>query len=341
MRPVTVAILGAVAVVTAGAAVLSWHPGNTTIKVEGRGEPVLPGMVEKANEISRIAVAEGDRSIAIHKGEKVWEIEGVGYPVEAGRFQNNMVGLLRMARLEPKTAVAAKYPLLELGAPGKPDTKGREFTLYDGKGGELARIRLGKKAPGRGDKGADGEYVLVGKDPQSWLVNGFVGAGAAITDWVDPEIVAINVNTVDRAVITRADGERLELYRNGITEQNTPKFEIAGGVPEGKKVKVDIAVRYAATDLANLELVDVRRAKPGGKHLSDAELTMSTGLKVDYSLDEDDTGNWVTVKVADPGKDEKLAQHITETTAGWQYRLKDYKVGQLEKRLADLIEDAN
>jgi hypothetical protein len=330
-------ILLIAAALTTAAAAWSYRANHRLAVDLVRGERLIPDLVDKVNEVAAVETSDAAGTLKVVRKDEGWVIDGRGYPADAEKLQRLLVALVQFSKLEAKTAVAAKYPLLELDDP-QSGGKGRLVTLSDKEGATLAAIVLGKPAPGRAGPGKDAQYVRLAGEPQSWLVLGRIDAASDVTRFADPKVVAIGVDAVARARIVHPDGEILEVVRNGVTEAGTPKFEIAGGVPEGRKVKSDIGVRYTATDLANLEFTDVRPAKAGGIEAARAELETEDGLKLAYRLVEEDGQGWVSVEVIADGKDPAAAEDIRKRTAGWEYRLSEYKAKQLKKRKADLIE---
>jgi len=338
MTPRTLIVLACLAVISTTAAVWSYTANHHYAVDAAAGERVLPKLVNRINDVAAIETKDGHGSIRVDRKGKGWVVAGSGYPADAKKLQKILVSLVQLTKLEGKTSAPAKYAQLEVGDPGKKDAKGRLVTLYDKSGKKIAAIVLGKLAPGRAGEGKDAQYVRIEGEAQSWLAVGRVDAYSDVTRWVDPTVVSLLVNHVERARIIHPDGEVLEVDRNGKTSAGTPKFDIAGTIPAGKKVKSDIGVRYTATDLANVDFVDVRPVKKGTSEVSRAELSMDDGLKISYRLTEEDGKGWITVAVLDKGKDAKKADEIAKRTAGWEYQISDYKEKQFKKRLADLLE---
>jgi len=333
-----IVILVVMAVVSTAAAMWSYQANHRLAVDVVEGERVLSGLVDKVNDVAAIEAADAAGTIRLERGAKGWAVAGSGYPADPEKLQKILVALVQLSKLEAKTAAAGKYAQLNVDDHGAPDSKARLVTLMDKDGSTIAAIVLGKLAPGRAGQGKDAQYVRVEGEAQSWLALGRVDAASDIAKWVDPKVVAIRVDQVERARIIHADGEVLVVFHNGTTEAGTARFEIAGVLPKGKKIKSDIGVRYTATDLANVEFVGVRPVKEGTTEVARVELEMADGLKIGYRLVEDDGKGWITVSVLARGKDESEAAEIARRTAGWEYQLSDYKQKQFKKRLAELLE---
>ena len=338
MTPRILIALFLMAVVSTAAAVWSYQANHHLAVDVAQGERVLPGLVDKVNDVATIVTKDAKGSIRIERHDKGWVVAGSGYPADPDKVQKVLVSLVELTKLEAKTSAPAKYAQLEVDDPTSIASKSHLVSLLDKNGKTIAAIVLGKPAPGRAGAGKYAEYVRVEGEARSWLATGRVDASSDITRWVDATVVALSVDHVERARITHPDGEVLEVFHNGTTSAGTAKFDVVGAIPDGKKIKSDIGVRYTATDLANVDFIGVRPVKAGTKEVSRAELEMADGLKIGYRLSEEDGKSWITVKVLAKGKDEKQADAIAKRTAGWEYELSDYKVKQFKKRLADLLE---
>ncbi len=338
MTPRVLIALAVMALVSTAAAVWSYDVNHRLNVDAAQGERVLPGLLDKVNDVAAIVTKDAKGSIRVERHDKGWVVAGSNYPADPEKLQKVLVSLVELTKLEAKTSAPSKYAQLEVDDPTSIASKAHLVSLLDKDGKTIAAIVLGKQAPGRAGEGKDAEYVRVEGAAQSWLAEGRVDASSDITRWVDPTVVALRIDHVERARIIHPDGEVLEVYHNGTTSAGTAKFDIVGAIPAGKKIKSDIGVRYTATDLANVDFVDVRPVKAGTKEVSRVELEMADGLKIGYRLSEEDGNGWITVTVLAKGKDAKEADAITKRTAGWEYELSDYKVKQFKKRLADLLE---
>ena len=135
------------------------------------------------------------------------------------------------------------------------------------------------------------------------------------------------------SAIWPTDGPELVVRRTGVTEGGQSKFEL-NGVPDGKKPKNDLTLRYAATDLGNINFVDVRKDQ-GGDVVQRVTLMMADGLTAEFRITADD---WVSLHVVNDGQDKTTTKDLKARTQGWQYKLADYKLKQLQLTMSDLTE---
>ena len=334
MTPRSVIILAGLAVVALVGA--GWQlQSNTAGYVEAqRGERLLPDLLAKANDVASITISQAGMNVRVERAGTSYVLGGSSYPVRGGKFQSAIVAAASLEKFEAKTAREDKYPLIEVEPIAGKDAKSRLIKFEDAEGNNLGEIILGKKARGRlGGTIGDGQYVRLPESEQSWLARGIVDADIKLDGWVDNSITDMNIEYVVRATFQPTGGEELVVRRTGVTEGGQSKFEL-NALPEGKKPKNDLTLRYAATDLANVGFVDVRKDQ-GGEIAHRTTLMMADGLIVEFRITGDD---WVSLHVVNEGKDKTTQKDLEGRTKGWQYKLADYKLKQLKLSMSDLVE---
>lgn len=336
MTPRLVMYLGIAALVSAGAAGAVWRAENAHQAVAESGDWLLPGLVDNVNAVAGIAVQAGEKSIELKRGEAGWTVAPSGYPVKDKKLRDVLVGLVRLTKLEPRTADAGKYEIIQVEDAAKPGAKARQVTLKDDKGAVTGSVILGKAATGFTTGNEEAQYVRLADDKQSWLVRGAVGAGGELKDWVDTAVMRVNTGEVKLVEFRHSDGDVLTLTKNGKDDKGNDRFEI-GGLPEGVKPAEERTVRYGATDLANVEFTDVRKATAQATPVGEVMLESDKGLKVTYNVMEEGDQTWLSVKVVEKGSDAEAADKITARVDGWEFALADYKAKQFKKRLSDFL----
>lgn len=336
MTPRGVLILAVAAAVSVAGATWQLQANSSGYEEAQRGERLLPDLLPKANDVAAIVVSQADRSVRIEREGASYVLGGSGYPVKGGKFQTAIVATASLEKFDAKTARPDKYPLIEVEPPAEKTAKSRLIRFEDASGNDLGEIIVGKKARGRlGGAVGDGQYVRLPGEAQSWLARGVVDADVKLETWVDNAITDMNVEFVVRAVFQPTGGPELMVRRTGVTEGGQPKFEL-NGVPDGKKPKNDLTLRYAATDLGNVNFVDVRKDQ-GGDIAQRATLMMADGLTAEFRITADD---WVSLHVTNDGQDKTTTRDLKARTEGWQYKLADYKLKQLQLTMSDLTEAA-
>ncbi|WP_108883100.1 DUF4340 domain-containing protein [Anderseniella sp. Alg231-50] len=334
MTPRGVIALAVAAAVSVAGATWQLQANSSGYEEAQRGDRLLPDLLAKANDVAAIVVSQADRSVRIERAGTSYVLGGSGYPVKGGKFQTAIVATASLEKFDAKTARADKYPLIEVEPPAEKSAKGRLIRFEDASGKDLGEIIVGKKARGRlGGAVGDGQYVRLPGDAQSWLARGVVDADIKLDTWVDTAITDMNVEFVVLATFQPAGGPELVVRRTGVTQGGQSKFEV-NDVPEGKKPKNDLTLRYAATDLGNVNFVDVRKDQ-GGDVVQRVTLMMADGLTSEFRITAD---NWVSLHVVNEGQDKTTTKDLKARTQGWQYKLADYKLKQLQLTMSDLTE---
>jgi hypothetical protein len=335
MTPRTATMLGLAAAVAMGGAVWQWQANRAGFVEAERGERLLPGLLARANDVAAISVRQGERTFRIVRNEDTsYKLAGSEFPVKGGKFQSAIVAAASLEKFEAKTAREDKYAQIEVGDPAAADAKGRLVTFEDASGNTLAEVILGKKARGRvGGAIADGQYVRLPGDQQSWLVRGVVEGTAELSTWVDNGVVEMNVTKVVLAAFKPNEGEELVVRRTGVTEGGQPKFEL-DNLPDNRTPKNDLTIRYAATDIANSRFTDVRKDE-GGDVAWRTRLMMEDGMLIEFNITADD---WVSVKVLEGGRDKETSDDIIKRTGGYQFQLPDFKIRQFKQTMDNLTE---
>ncbi len=335
MTPRGVIALAVAAAVSVAGATWQLRANSSGYEEAQRGERLLPDLLAKANDVTAIVISQAETSVRIERAGTSYVLGGSGYPVRGGKFQTAIVATASLEKFDAKTARPDKYPLIEVEPPQDKSAKSRLIRFEDASGNDLGEIILGKKARGRlGGAIGDGQYVRLPDDVQSWLARGVVDADVKLETWVDTAITDMNAEFVVLATFQPRDGPELVVRRTGVTEGGRSKFEL-NNVPDGKKPKNDLTLRYAATDLGNVNFVDVRKDQ-GGDVVQRTTLMMADGLTAEFRITADE---WVSLHVVNDGQDKTTTKDLKARTQGWQYKLADYKLKQLQLTMSDLTED--
>ncbi len=335
MTPRFVSTLAIVAAISVVGAFLSYRANNVFVPQEGVGEKVLAGFSDKVNNVAGITIEQGEEKLVLVKKGGVWQVGKTGYPLLPAKVKKVLVGLVDLTKLEAKTANAKKYLLIDVDGPGQKDGRGRQFSLTGTDGKTLAKIILGKTAVGKAGPGRDAQYVRLADNATSWLALGSVEAGTVLPDWVEPRFLKLDVDSVVYGRV-EYDGDKVEVRRTGASESGSSTFEMID-VPEGRKTRTSTTIKFTATDLVNLDLIDARPFKEGRKATSKSFIEMKSGLKLEFILIEEDGKGWVSVKVIDKGSDLKTAEAITAKTSGWEFLIADYKLAAFKKKKENLL----
>ncbi len=331
MTPKLVTSLGVAAVVSLVAATYAWRDNHVTVAAGGVGEPVLIGMVDKVNSVAAITVSQGDATLELKRGGQGWTAEPLGIPVKPEKLQEVLVGLVRLVRFEPKTGNEERFRAIEVDFTGKDGSKGRKFVLKDGKGAELANVIIGKDTYDRIASGKPAVYVKASGDKRAWLAEGNVEAGPYLTDWIDTQLVKLDLEKIKRVRYRHPDGDVLEIVKDGQAYKVTD-------LPDGAKLKSDAILPSTVREFSSIELQDIRQAGAGGTLVSEVELETAGGLLIGFSMSEYGQESWVSVQVLSEGGGEEMAARLASLAKGREFRISDHKTRQLKKRLKDVLD---
>jgi hypothetical protein len=112
-------------------------------------------------------------------------------------------------------------------------------------------------------------------------------------------------------------------------------------MPPGKVIKSQWDVNGLADVLAALTFDDV--AKDGAFAVGPAKATdrfrTKDGLTVTVTLLPKDSETWAKIEASGEGDAAGPAKEISQRTAGWLYKLPDFKRDKLLSKLDDLVQD--
>ncbi len=327
--------LALVAAISVAGAFFAYRSNNVFVPQKGVGEKILAGFAKRVNDVAAITIEQGKDRLELVKKDDVWQVKNTGYPVSPSKIKTVLVGLMELTRLEAKTANLKKYLLIDVDDPGQKDGRGRQFTLAGSDGKLLAQIVLGKISVGRAGPGRDAQYVRVTSEKTSWLALGSVEAGTTLPDWAAPRFLKLDVDSVIYGRV-EYDGDKVEVRRTGQSETGSSTFEMID-VPEGRKTRTSTTLKFTATDLVNLDFIDARPLKPTSSPTSKAFVETQSGLKLAFTMVEENGKGWVSVKVTDKGKDATIAEAIIARTQGWEFLIAGYKLAAFKRKKENLL----
>ena len=324
------------ATVVAAIAVTLSQPGTTSVRLDN--EPAFPALRDDPNSVTELAVSGGGQSFTLARVEGgAWTAPGKhGYPVDADKVRNLIVGLSDMRLVEAKTSREDRLARLELEDPTGAEAKSRLLTLKTAGGESLAEVVVGKglsRATGRVEGGT---YVRRPDEMQAWLASGRIEPGASLDEWLDDDVMHLANNTIRSVSMEPLEGDAIRLMR--ATAEEAYALE---GLPEGR-VTDPSQVSRLASGLAFLTFDDV-------KPRADLDLAVVShhgvytdfdGVQVKVEVVPIGEEAWVTFEasvVETDGQDEEAAtaareraEAIAERVSPWAYKLPNYALERLQ-----------
>ena len=302
------------------------------------GTRVLPAVHERIDAVARIAFVHGAaRTTLVRKGDQ-WSVEEKGgYPADADKVHQTVLGLAELAFVEPKTKKADLYPRLEVEDADKAGAKSTLVTVSDDKGSLLGEIIAGKRRVDELGGGDDGIYVRKPGDAQSWLARGTLDLAGDTTQWLDKKLMDLPADQMKIVTLTAADGGKLAFARGKAGEA----LALTAPPPAGKKLKADSALDEPAGALAGLELSDVRPAKDVAipkDGIVQARFETLDGMVITVVLFNKDGADWARIDASGTGDAATRAAALEAKLQPWLFGLPTYKTKLLQTKLDDVLE---
>jgi hypothetical protein len=293
MTPKVFLILAAITVVTTVGAVFAVlnQPAPTTLQFID--EPAFPDLRVNPDAVAKVTLTTPDGTITLVRetGDRWAALERYGYPVDPQRVRALVVALADMRLIERKTAQPERYDRLEVEGPEAEGAKSRLVRLEAADGAVLAEAIIGKQRSRLTGTEPTGTYLRRPGEPESWLASGGVEIGAAVTDWLDDQIVDLNGRSVARLTIQPAGEPSYTL------ERAEPGSDLRlADLAEGEAVKEDADFARLTGALSDVRLEDVKPRDqvswPAESNL--AEIRTFDGLEMTVRLAKIEDQYWAT-----------------------------------------------
>ena len=185
------------------------------------GEPLIPGLMDKINNIEVISIEHGAKTNTFVRDETAngWQLmEANGYLADKERIRNVLIGLANLEKIEPKTALPEFYP--DLQVEDNIDSKSKSYlvTLMNADGEQIVRLLVGKRTNGIAWNG-QGYLVRFPNDPQSWLVRGNIDVTGDMRSWLAVRLLPLVKGRTSS--ITLVDGTKT---REAVYERKSPNM---------------------------------------------------------------------------------------------------------------------
>ncbi len=341
MRGITVAGLGVVTVIVLGAtaAVVAERQPATSL---AEGERLFPGLEDKLAGAATIEVAKHGATFVLARRGDAWVVpDKSDYPARADMVRKALVGLAELETVDAKTRNPELYGRLDLQDVAADGSKAVEIAVKDGQNGVLAGLLVGKKRAtsvgAAGATSAEMVYVRKAGDAQTWLARGQLDVRDGELDWIQRDIVDLAGAKIASVELTKPGAKPFAVVRDRHEDKDFKLHD----VPANKVVKSQWDVNAIANVLESMTLDDV--AKDGtlalGAPTGADRFHTWDGLTVTVTLLPKDKETWVKIEAAGDGPAAAQAKQIAARTAGWVYKIPDYKRDKLLAKLDDLVQD--
>jgi hypothetical protein len=340
MNPKAFVALAAVALLTTAAALVLFAMSRPWSTLATTGARLAPAMTA-ANPPQAIVVTHAGKELKLRRQDKAWVIESrEGYPADGEKARALLVALGQAELVEAKTRLGERHALLEVEDPAQASAKAKGVKVLDASGAALAGVVVGKRRFEAFGTGRSGTYVRRAGEAQAWLANVEIDVPAEVRAWIKPAVLEIDAGRLARAAIEISGEEALRIERG---EGGDAKAAFAG-LPEGRKLKDQLAADAVLRALAQIDAEDVRKpvASPAGAEISHASFATRDGLEAKLRLSKEGDAHWLTIAVtADAGAKPEArsdAEALAKKVGGWEFRIAPAKASAILKRRADLFE---
>lgn len=323
------------ALVTAAAVALA--VGLTVTRTTGaadadRGEPFLPGLVERINEVTALEIATAETAITLRRdGDRF--IDDIGYPARTSAIRDLLTGLSVLVVEEAKTDRPDRYAELSLAEPKAEEGASRHVRVLAGDR-VVADVYIGKAEPFVGGT-RGGVYARRADEPRAWLLRGAVDLPGVRAGWYANRLLELKPDEIAGATLRNASGE-VSLVR----AEGAPGLTLADP-PEGREADPTRTRRITGM-LDGLAFADLRKA--GDADPDGAVLTVTTtdGLTVRIAQVGELTaekGRWVRIDVqGGEGEAGERVAALRQRTAGYEFLLRGTDADALGLKREDFLE---
>jgi hypothetical protein len=330
MKTRQLTILTALAAISVVATAAVLRTSAPTIASDRRGEPVLPSLVSRANDITSVTVREGEETLAIERRDNRFVAADSAFPVKTDAVRELLASSGELRFEEARTSDPARYGDLGLADPETKGTgkdgatiAGKDGATIAGKevvfragGNELADFVVGSRDPTVGGP-VGGVFVRLKGAPQTFLARGNVQLPSSRSDW----FVAVDLD------VKRGEIKKIELTGGG-REDVTANAEKPGeltlaNVPE-KRVADTFKVSRLGTLVESFAFQDVRKATKAADDARHMIVDTEDGLRLIYTSIGDLPDGWVQIAAAAQSTDDAKkakAKLIASKVDGFEFRL--------------------
>ncbi len=346
MKTRNILILGVATLVLVLAAAVTII-GRQSVRDEEAQPRMFPDLAAAVQDVNAIELKSAEDELIIARREGKWVVaEKSGYPADLSSVRKTLLAFTGMKKLEAKTANPELFERLDLRDISQEGSRATLVTLMAKDGSELASLLVGKTKPAGGREAQ--AYIRAPGDVQSWLVSGSPETGMNANDWLDKALVEFGRDRVKSVTIVHADGEAVTISRDSPADSDF----VLQKQPKGSKLASEMALDTLVSTFGYISFDDVKPA---------ADVDWSKAVKTTFRtfdglvLNVDIVGDWcrfgpvydaevpeqIPAGTSVPGAPEDVAAEVRELEGrlqGWAYKLPDYKIKDMTRRMADFLE---
>ncbi len=323
-------ILAVLAAVSVGATAIVLRTSAASIASDRRGERVLPGLIDKANELTGLTVRAGNDTLSIEHRDAGFVAADSGFPVNTDAVRDLLASSIELSFEEARTSDPARYADLGLADPGAAGS-GKEIT-FRAAGGDLADLVVGNRDTTVGGP-AGGVFVRLKGEPQTWLARGNVRLPPNRSDWFAGLDLGIKRDAIKKIEISGGG-------RDAVTATAGKPGELTlANVPE-KRAADSFKVGRLATLVESFAFQDVRKRSKPADDARRMVVDAGDGLRLTVTGVGEPSEGWVQISAEATGDAQReQAAAIAAKVDGNDFRLPADRAELLGSTTTDLTNE--
>jgi hypothetical protein len=232
-----VLLLGASILTIVGAMYLS---SQRHLERDPRGESLLAGLDAQLDALTDVRLRKGGptATVSLHRAAPGrWTVKERGdYPADLAKIRKLLLALADAKIIEEKTSNPANYAILGVEDPADAAAGGVELRLIAP--ASDVTVIVGKPA-------ASGTFVRRGGEARSFAVEPPIAVEAAVRDWIEPALLSIPVEKIQRIRVQVADGAGYSISRKSAPGAAKPGVSTPGVSTPGVSTPGDFSLESA------------------------------------------------------------------------------------------------
>jgi len=219
-------------------------------KDSGVGEQLYPTLKDRLGEVDYLRLASSEEEVVIAMENGGWKVlTREGYPANFSSLFEFLNGLAQVKYQERKTSKAENHARLGLADASSKEGQALAVTA------SMDEVPLVDMLLGNASAHMDGRYFRHPDQNQVWLLDEALDVSTDVTQWLDPIIVDVPEEDVERVQQTAAGEIAFVAIRDEAADGN---FIIANA-PENQHLRYPTVANELGRALVNLRLKDVRK----------------------------------------------------------------------------------
>ncbi len=315
MRTLQVTVLAvlAAASVVATAAVMS--TGTASVASDRRGQPVLPGLAAKANDVTAFVIRQDKDPLTIERHGSAFVAADSNYPVKTDAVRDLFASSIELTFEEARTSDPSRYADLGLADPGSANAAGKEIIFRAGSN-DLADLIVGNRDTTVGGP-VGGEFVRRKGEAQTYLARGNVRLPSTRAEWFADLDLGVQASAIKKIELSGGG-------RDGVTvtgAEGKPGEFTLQNVPE-KRVPDSFKVGRLASLVDSFAFQDVRKRSKPADDPRRMVVDLTDGVRVIVTGLGDASAGWVQLSAeATDDASKAKADALAAKVASYDFRL--------------------